>query len=185
MTTTTSPPTEPGVNRELAERYDSVAYAAQANALSHPTHLATVATLLGLAPPDVRTSRVLEVGCSDGANLLPMAAGLPEASFVGCDLSGQAIAMARAGAEELGLRNVTLLQQDLATLGDDPAPFDYIIAHGVYSWVPAPVRDALLDLARRKLVAQRRTFRELQCLPWLSRARSGLGNAAPSRRGRP
>ena len=49
MTTTTSPPTEPGVNRELAERYDSVGYAAQANALSHPTHIATVATLLGLA----------------------------------------------------------------------------------------------------------------------------------------
>ena len=94
---------------------------------------------------------MLEVGCSDGANLLPMAAALPHAQFVGCDLSGIAIAEARRAAQELGLANVTFLQRDLATLTDDPGTFDYIIAHGVYSWVPAPVRDALLALAARRL----------------------------------
>ena len=73
------------VNRNLAQKYDAVAYAAQANAQSHPTHLATVASLLGLAPPAVASARVLEVGCSDGANLLPMAATLPNARFTGCD----------------------------------------------------------------------------------------------------
>jgi tRNA G46 methylase TrmB len=112
------------VNRELERKYDAVAYAAQSNALSHPGHLATVATLFGLAPPAVATCRVLEVGCSDGANLLPMAAALPHAQFVGCDLSGTAIADARAAAQELGLSNVTLLQQDLSTLTDDPGTFD-------------------------------------------------------------
>ncbi|MEO8751394.1 MAG: class I SAM-dependent methyltransferase [Casimicrobiaceae bacterium] len=139
------------VNRELERKYEAVAYAAQANALSHPRHLATVATLFGLAPPAVATCRVLEVGCSDGANLLPMAAALPHARFIGCDLSGSAIAAARQAANELGLANITFLQQDLATLTDDPAAFDYIIAHGVYSWVPAPVRDALLALAAHRL----------------------------------
>ena len=153
---TASPPFSPTVgdavvNRELERKYDAVAYAAQSNALSHPGHLATVATLFGLAPPEVATCRVLEVGCSDGANLLPMAAALPHAQFVGCDLSGSAIADARRAAQELGLANVTFLQQDLATLTDDPGTFDYIIAHGVYSWVPAPVRDALLALAARRL----------------------------------
>ena len=110
-------------NQDLERKYEAVAYAAQSNALSHPRHLATVATLFGLAPPEV----------------------------VGCDLSGSAIADARRAAQELGLSNVTLLQQDLSTLIDDPEGFDYIIAHGVYSWVPAAVRDALLTLAARRL----------------------------------
>jgi len=139
------------VNQELERKYEAVAYAAQSNALSHPRHLATVATLFGLAPPEVATCRVLEVGCSDGANLLPMAAALPHARFVGCDLSGGAIADARRAALQLGLSNVTFLQQDLSTLSDDPGVFDYIIAHGVYSWVPAAVRDALLALAAHRL----------------------------------
>jgi predicted O-methyltransferase YrrM len=139
------------VNQELERKYDAVAYAAQSNALSHPRHLATVATLFGLAPPDVAACRVLEVGCSDGANLLPMAAALPSARFVGCDLSGSAIADARRAAQELGLSNITFLQRDLATLTDDPETFDYIIAHGVYSWVPAAVREALLSLAAHRL----------------------------------
>ncbi len=151
--------------RELAHKYDAVAYAAQANAQSHPTHLATVATLLGLSPPPVATARVLEVGCSDGANLLPMAAGLPNARFVGCDISGQAIALAKRGAQELGLANVTFLQRDLASLADDPEPFDYVIAHGVYSWVPAPVRDALLALARRRLARNGVLFVSLNVYP--------------------
>jgi SAM-dependent methyltransferase len=160
-----SPASDDTVNRELAQKYDTIAYAAQANPLSHPTHLATVATLLGLDPPDVATSRILEVGCSDGANLLPMAATLPHARFVGCDLSGQAIAQARRGAHEIGLANAQFLQQDLATLGDDPEPFDYIIAHGVYSWVPAPVRDALLDLAARRLTRNGVLFVSLNVYP--------------------
>lgn len=138
------------INRDLARKYDTVAYAAQANPQSHPTHLATVATLLGLAPPPVATARVLEVGCSDGANLLPMAATLPGARFTGCDISGEAIAAARRGAQALGLTNVEFVQADLATL-EGGEPFDYIVAHGVYSWVPAAVRDALLDLARSRL----------------------------------
>ena len=153
------------VNRELAQKYDSVAYAAQANAQSHPVHLATVATLLGLAPPPAETSRVLEVGCSDGANLLPMAAALPHARFAGCDISGQAIAHARRGASELGLTNVTFLQQDLATLVADPEPFDYIVAHGVYSWVPPAVRDALLTLAQRRLSRNGVLFVSLNVYP--------------------
>ena len=135
----------------LAERYDTIAYAAQAHAQTHPAQLATVATLLGLQPPRVATCRVLEVGCADGANLLPMAASLPQAHFTGCDLSALAIARAIKAAADLGLANVQLLQQDLRDLVDADGTFDYIVAHGVYSWVPEAVRDALLALAARRL----------------------------------
>src|SRR5438874_798076 len=92
----------PTSNAALMRKYDAVAYAAKSNALSHPDHMAVVATLFGLDPADVATCRVLELGCSDGANLLPMAASLPDASFVGCDLSPRAIAAAQSAVAEFG-----------------------------------------------------------------------------------
>ena len=138
-------------NAALAEKYDAVAYEGQSNALSHPDRMAVVATLYGLAPPSVATCRVLEFGCSDGANLLPMAASLPDGQFVGCDLSPRAIAAARQAAAELGLANVTFVTGDLSELPEAFGDFDYMIAHGVYSWVPARVRDAMFALAGRRL----------------------------------
>ena len=94
---------------------------------------------------------MLEVGCSDGANLLPMAATLPHAHFTGCDVSARAIEAARQAAAGIGLSNVELLQHDLARLPESLGEFDFIIAHGVYSWVPPAVRDALFALASSSL----------------------------------
>ena len=146
------PASDDGVNRELARKYDALAYAAQAHPLSHPGHLATVATLLGLDAPDVATCRVLEVGCSDGANLLPMAATLPAARFVGCDLSGHAIAEARRGTQELGLTNITFLECDLATMADDGRVTivgrakDLIISGG-FNVYPKEIEDEINSIA--------------------------------------
>ena len=55
------------------------------------------------------------------------------------------------GASELGLANVTLLQQDFAAIPPALGRFDYIIAHGIYSWVPPAARDALFRLAAERL----------------------------------
>ena len=143
--------TDPASNEALVEKYGAVGYESKANALAHPNRLAAIATLHGLSPPPVATCRVLELGCSDGANLFPMAALLPEARFVGCDLSPHAIAAGRGALAELGLQNVTLVEGDLRELPAALGSFDYIIAHGVYSWVPADVRDALFALAARLL----------------------------------
>ena len=142
---------DPTSNAALIEKYDAVPYEGQSNALSHPDTMAAVATLYGFTPPPIARCRVLELGCSAGANLLPMAATLPEATFAGCDLSPRAIDAAGRAVAELGLANVTLLRTDLRELPATLGEFDYIIAHGVYSWVPAPVRDALFDVAARCL----------------------------------
>jgi len=138
-------------NRALADRYDTIPYAALPHPLTTPDRLATVATVLGLDAPPVATARVLEVGCSDGANLIPMAAALPDARFVGCDLSQRALAAGRRTIDAVGLRNVALVDEDLATLSPSHGAFDYVIAHGVYSWVPPAVRDRLFALARERL----------------------------------
>ena len=138
-------------NEALAGKYDAIAYAAQSNPLTHPDCMAVVAALFGFEAAPAVGCRVLEVGCNNGANLFPLAATLPDAHFVGCDLSPSAIAAARSTATELALANVTLFEGDLSALPEALGEFDYMIAHGVYSWVAAPVRDALFALARQRL----------------------------------
>jgi 2-polyprenyl-3-methyl-5-hydroxy-6-metoxy-1,4-benzoquinol methylase len=140
---------DPTPSEAIADNYDAIVYDALPHPVTHPDHVAAVVTMFGLDPPAVTTARVLEVGCNDGSNLLPMAARLPDASFTGCDIAPGAIRTARDAATALGLANVAFVEADLSSL--QGGPYDYIIAHGVYSWVPAPVRDALFALAQRTL----------------------------------
>jgi methyltransferase-like protein/protein-L-isoaspartate O-methyltransferase len=152
-------------NPALAGRYDAIPYAALPHAQTHPDRLATVATFLGLAPPPVARCRVLEVGCNDGANLIPMAQGLPQATFVGCDLSPRAIAAGRRTIATLGLRNIALVEEDLSTLDPAHGEFDYLIAHGVYSWVPPAARDGLFALGQARLAPTGVMFVSYNALP--------------------
>ncbi|HEX3998849.1 MAG TPA: methyltransferase regulatory domain-containing protein [Pirellulales bacterium] len=138
-------------SRDISNSYDQTPYPRHAYGFSHPDRLATLATLHGLEPPPLRTARILEVGCARGTNLVPMAYALPEAEFVGIDLSERQIAEAREFAAGVGLKNIRFEQRDLAALDDGIGRFDYIIAHGVYSWVPPAVGQALLELCGRRL----------------------------------
>lgn len=140
-----------GERDRIRESYDETPYEGGAHYWTHPMHLATVATLLGLTPTPPVDSRVLEIGCATGGNLLPMAAQLPESEFVGVDLSPAQIEQGRLLAEAAGLTNVRLEAMDIADAGADLGLFDYIICHGVFSWVPAPVRAAILELCRATL----------------------------------
>ena len=141
-------------NAALAARYDTIAYAALPHAATHPDRIASVATFLGHPAADPAHCRVLEVGCNDGSNLIPMAVTLPHASFVGCDLSSSAIGAGRATVAALGLANVILLCEDLAGLDPSLGPFDFIVAHGVYSWVR---RTCATRSWRSRAVRSRRT----------------------------
>lgn len=138
-------------NNDMPNTYDQTPYPRHAYGFTHPDRLATLATLHGLEPPPIERARVLEVGCARGANLVPMAYALPAAELIGIDLSERQIAEGRQFAAAMGFKNVRLEQRDLATLGDTFGRFDYIIAHGVHSWVPPAVGQALLDLCGRLL----------------------------------
>lgn len=118
---------------------------------THPGHLGAVAALFGhrTAPP--ARCRVLELGCGLGANLLAMAVALPRSEFVGVDASARQIASGAADIAALGLRNVTLHAMDLRDIDARLGPFDYIVCHGVYSWVPPEVQEAILGLCRSLL----------------------------------
>lgn len=130
---------------QLRADYDASPYESHAFPQSAPGHLAAVAHLFGLDVPDVSTARVLEIGCSAGGNLIPFAAWHPEARAVGIDLSPVQIEAGRARLAALGLTNVELIQADIAQV--DPSAlgqFDYVVCHGVYSWVPETVQQAIL-----------------------------------------
>lgn len=152
-------------NAALAARYDAIAYAALPHPLTHPDRLATIATFLGINAAPVATCRVLEVGCNDGANLIPMAVGLSSAQFVGCDLSPRALDAGRRTVTDLGLANVTLVEEDLTRLSPAHGTFDCIIAHGVYSWVPAGVRNGLFAMAAERLAPNGVMFVSFNALP--------------------
>lgn len=131
--------------------YDEVPYESQAFPQTHPDRLATVATLLGMQPVPVERCRVLELGCGMGDNLIPMAAGLPNSSFLGIDLSARQVAAGRDTIRALSLSNLELRRANILELNGDLGLFDYIICHGVYSWVPEAVRNQILELCSRQL----------------------------------
>ena len=134
--------------------YDEVPYPGGAIAQTHPSRLATLATLFGMAPAPVESCRVLELGCGNGSNLVPMAAALPESTFYGVDLSPRQIADGQRYVDRLSLRNLKLEALDILDMPSNVGPFDYIIAHGVYSWVPAPVQQKVLSLISELLAPQ-------------------------------
>jgi methyltransferase-like protein/2-polyprenyl-3-methyl-5-hydroxy-6-metoxy-1,4-benzoquinol methylase len=136
------------------QSYDAVLYPSYPLPQTHPDRLATLATLFGMKPAPVTRCRVLELGCGDGSNLIPMAFGLPESEFLGLDLAARPIAGGQATIEALGLKNCVLRQLDIMEVTPDWGLFDYIVAHGLYSWVPPAVRDKILAICQTHLAPQ-------------------------------
>jgi SAM-dependent methyltransferase len=138
--------------RRTASDYDQVPYRSFPYPLTRPAHVAAVAHVFGLATPDVATARVLEIGCGGGGNLIPVAAAFPRARFVGLDLSPLQIAEARERAGAAGLANIEFREASITAVDASWGSFDYIVCHGVYSWVPAEVRGAILRVVAERLV---------------------------------
>ena len=134
--------------------YDEVLYPSYTHAQTHPDRLATLATLFGMQPARVATSRILELACGQGGNIIPLAVSYPASHCVGIDLSQKQIELGQTIVDSLGLNNIELRAQSILDFPDDSEPFDYIIAHGVYSWVPENVRDKILQICRDHLAPQ-------------------------------
>jgi methyltransferase-like protein/trans-aconitate methyltransferase len=131
--------------------YDAIPYTSFPFPQSHPDRLAAIAKMFGLDAPGVEQCRVLELGCSSGGNLIAMAQKYPNSRFLGIDASSRQIADGWKVIDALQLKNIELKQFDILDIGDDFGVFDYIISHGVYSWVPSSVQSKLLEVCRRHL----------------------------------
>lgn len=153
--------------------YDEIPYESFPITETHPDRLAVIGRLFGLHPPDPASARMLELGCAAGGNLLPIAYHLPDTRCTGVELSRE---QALQGAERcrlLDLDNAEILHADILQLPLDGEPYDYIIAHGVFSWVPTQVQEHILALCGSRLSSEGIAYISYNTLPG-SRQRSML-----------
>ena len=126
--------------------YSELGYKSMPFPYTTPATLEAYAALVGISASNPKTARVLELGATYGGNIISQALFNPDATFVGIELSQEQVEKGNEVIANAGLTNVSLVQSDIASIGSEIGTFDYIIAHGVYSWVDDGVKDALLRL---------------------------------------
>jgi ubiquinone/menaquinone biosynthesis C-methylase UbiE len=99
-----------------------------------------------------------------------MAAALPGAVLTGVDRSKRQIDEARAIAAATGLANARFVQASFEELRDAGGPFDYVVAHGLASWIPPASRRALLRTTAEALAPGGIAYISFNVLPgWYER----------------
>ena len=146
------------VNKETIENvkavqksYDEAPYKSKTFYYTQPGRQQMVLKLLGFKTPDLETARVLEIGCSFGGNIIPFALENPKADVVGIDLSSVQIEEGNRIIESLGLENIRLIHQNVLEFDKKLGKFDYIICHGVFSWVNEEVQRGILNVIKNHL----------------------------------
>ena len=131
--------------------YDEVPYESYSYSATHPYLAMTLGALFGVSPIKLEQARILELGCAAGGNLIPHAINNPNAKFVGVDLSKIEIEEANKHVTQLGLKNIEFYNCSIVDVGDNFGKFDYIICHGVISWVPEFVRIKIFEICKKNL----------------------------------
>jgi methyltransferase-like protein/2-polyprenyl-3-methyl-5-hydroxy-6-metoxy-1,4-benzoquinol methylase len=131
--------------------YDSVPYCSYPIPASHPDRLYAAARLFGLDPVIPDNARILEIGCAGGGNLLPIASTLPKSKCVGIEISPVQCENGKIAIQFTGMKNVDIRQASVTEIAKEFGEFDYIVCHGVFSWVPPHVREAILRVCSDNL----------------------------------
>ncbi|MCS5710897.1 methyltransferase regulatory domain-containing protein [Candidatus Berkiella aquae] len=137
--------------RILEDEYNKTPYQSFPFSHTHPTHLFTLATLFGLKPKPVEKARILEIGCASGGNLIPIGYHFPTSECLGIDISEKQIDDGIKQLVDMDIKNVTLRHQSLLEFDTKDGKFDYIICHGVYSWVDNEARRKILQICHDNL----------------------------------
>jgi SAM-dependent methyltransferase len=117
-----------------------------------PTELSFCAAINDAAPPDpTKPYRYLELGCGLGRVFTTLAASNPQSEFIGVDLNAAHIKKANEEIEASQLKNAKAITADITKLPNDLGDFDYIAVHGVLSWVPPKVQEAILTIGKTLL----------------------------------
>ena len=139
-------------NEEMQQTiYKELGYKSYPFPFTTPSYLEAYGTLVGLKPPTAKTARVLELGATYGGNIISQAAHNPEATFVGIELSQDQVEKGNKIIGDAKLDNVSLVQGDILNFDESMGTFDYIIAHGFYSWISDEMKDKLLDIISNHL----------------------------------
>ena len=131
--------------------YDAVPYASFPYPYSSHERMYTIGKLFGMQPADFKKARVLELGCASGGNIIPLASQFPEGEFTGIDASRVQIDMALAHVRNLDLKNIEFRFQSILDITEGLGKFDYIIVHGILSWVPTEVQNKIFEVCNKNL----------------------------------
>ena len=155
---------------EHNNRYDELRYYSKPFSYTSIALLEGNATLWGLTPPELKGAKVLELGSSFGGNLISQAVYYPDTEFVGIDLADSQITQGNEIIQSMGLTNVRLETKNILDITPEFGMFDYIIVHGIYSWVPDNVKDKILEVCRENLTPNGIAYISYNTYPgWKSR----------------
>lgn len=145
--------------------YNEMPYNSYPFDYNRPESLHGLMHLFGIKSPALEKTRILEMGCADGGNLLKFAVDFPKAEIVGIDLSEKQIQLGQKRIKDMGLKNYQLKHMSITDLDESMGKFDYIICHGVYSWVPDFVQESILSNCGKLLSDTGAAFVSYNTLP--------------------
>ncbi len=145
--------------------YDVVPYSSYPYPNTHPERLYTIGKLFGMQPVNFKKCKVLELGCASGGNIIPFATMFPESIFVGIDISDAQVKQGQKHIEGLGLSNITLKTMSITDINAKLGKFDYIIVHGVLSWVPKDIQDKIFSVFAKNLAKNGIAYVSYNSLP--------------------
>ncbi len=137
---------------QTKEIYSDLGYLSQPFPYASAPFLESYARLLGLSPAPAKTARILEIGSSYGGNLISQALFYPQATFTGIEIAPTQVSVGKTYIDQLGITNLELLEADVNESHEHLGTYDYIIAHGFYSWVDEETKDNFLRLCKEHLV---------------------------------
>lgn len=136
---------------QAKEIYADLGYLSQPFPYASAPFLESYARLLGLSPAPAGKARILEIGSSYGGNLISQALFYPQATFTGIEIAPTQVSVGKTYIDQLGITNLDLLEGDVNESHDHLGTYDYIIAHGFYSWVDEETKDNFLRLCKEHL----------------------------------
>ena len=136
---------------QAKEIYADLGYLSQPFPYASAPFLESYARLLGLSPAPASNARILEIGSSYGGNLISQALFYPQATFTGIEIAPTQVSVGKTYIDQLGITNLDLLEGDVNESHDHLGTYDYIIAHGFYSWVDEETKDNFLCLCKEHL----------------------------------
>ncbi|MDC0357208.1 class I SAM-dependent methyltransferase [Oligoflexia bacterium] len=149
----------------MASTYNQLHFESRPSPERHIGRLAVMARLFGMEPAPVNNCRVLEIGCSTGSNIIPQALAYPKSSFLGIDIAERQISVGQEQIKALAIDNIELQAADIAKVKTRHKQFDYIICHGVFSWVASKVQEKILAFCRETLTPNGLVYLSYNCLP--------------------
>lgn len=143
------------INDLIKTTYDRVPYYSNAFINSSIDRMYVIANAFGIKATLPDNARVLELGCAAGANIIAQAIKHKNAKFIGVDLALSQIEHGKKAINKLGLKNIELFADDILNVarggGAKYGKFDYIIVHGIFSWVPDAVKKAIYEIGAKLL----------------------------------